>query len=75
MIIQWFLYGCLFIYCLTDYYQTTALLKCGFEEFNPIVLWTVQNGSWGSVLYYKLFMLIVLGVFLGINQFISRRVK
>jgi len=75
MIIQWFLYGCLFIFCLFDYYQTVALIRCGYTEANPIVIWIIQNENWKLLLGYKLFMLILLGVLLLVNQLKNRRVK
>uniref|UniRef100_A0A6M3LS60 DUF5658 domain-containing protein n=1 Tax=viral metagenome TaxID=1070528 RepID=A0A6M3LS60_9ZZZZ len=63
--ILWSLYVTLFFYCIIDGYQTKLLLDLGADEFNPWLRWLMDiTGTWLSMLLFKVFLLIGLGVLL-----------
>ena len=63
--ILWLLYVVLFFYCVNDAYQTKLLLELGAHEMNPLVRWIMDvTGTWLSVLFFKVFLLLGLGILL-----------
>jgi hypothetical protein len=66
--ILWSLYITLFFYCIVDGYQTKLLLDLGAYELNPWLLWLMNiTGTWVSMLLFKAFLLIGLGVLLFVK--------
>lgn len=63
MFIDLCLWLALFVYSILDYFQTIELIKFGYEEANPIVLWIVKD-NWSNLLYVKVIMMISLGILL-----------
>lgn len=63
--ILWLLYIALFFYCVVDAYQTKLLLELGAYEMNPFLRWLMDvTGTWLSMLFFKLFLLLGLGILL-----------
>ncbi len=70
MLIQWLLYVALSIYCLLDAYQTKLLLDLGAYEMNPMLAWIMEaSGTWLSMLFVKIILLITLGFLLLMQNY------
>lgn len=68
-IITWFLYLGLAVYSILDYFHTVTLIKLGFQEANPIVLWLIgPDEQWLRLLIAKVLLLTLVGILLIIKQ-------
>ena len=63
------MYLAIFSYNMLDIYQTKLLLDLGAYEANPLLDYLIDiTGSWTVIIFFKLFLLIGLGILLIIQQ-------
>jgi hypothetical protein len=49
-------------------------MGCGYEEWNPVVLWLVgTEQNWDALLYYKVVAIAIMGVLLLYKQLFGDR--
>lgn len=74
MIIQLLLLFVLGVFSIVDYYQTVALIECGYSEANPVVLALTGGGThWNNLLIIKVGMVVFVGILLVINHYYKKR--
>ena len=63
-----FMYPILCVYCILDAYHTKLLLDMGAYEINPLMNWLMDvTGTWVSLLIFKVFFPLYLGIWLIID--------
>lgn len=73
MLIRWLLFFTMSVYFLLDYFHSVALISVGYEEANPLVLYLIgDNQNWERLLFLKIGLIIVLGIFLLVDQIQKR---